>query len=1105
MDGHQREGNQFYADLHVHSKYSRATSRDGDLEHMAFWARKKGVSVLGTGDFTHPGWFEEIQGKLVASEPGLYRLRPDLERQVDEWLGGAPGTPVRFMLQVEISTIYKKDDRTRKVHHLIYVPDLQKAESVRESLARIGNIASDGRPILGLDSRHLLEITLEAGEGCYLVPAHIWTPWFAVLGSKSGFDQVEHCYGDLTPEIFALETGLSSDPPMNWRLSCLDRYSLVSNSDAHSPPKIGREACVFQTEMDYFAMRRALETGEGYGGTVEFFPEEGKYHYDGHRKCGVCLTPEQAREHDGRCPVCGKPLVLGVMHRVVELADRPDAPDEPPAHGAPFRSLIPLDEVLSEIQGVGPQSKAVQRRYEDLVSQLGSELFILESAPLEEVRRAGSTLLAEALSRMREGRVICSAGFDGQYGSIHLFTKDELRRGSSVGLLFELAEEEPCMVPGGEPTIPGEKERGPDDVVAPGSARRNGIPSCGMTADKPTAGTSAVGAADPGEIGQPGVPNTFTAQVEDTGSAPVSPDVFAGLDPEQWAAAEITRGPLLIVAGPGTGKTRTLTHRLARLIAEHGVPPEQCLAITFTRRAAGEMRARLEALLGERAARVPVMTFHALGLSILEEHGARLGLAQPVHVASRGECVRLLQKALGASEQKAARLLARISREKRRGPAGEPAPGVSPAPDDPEKAKALALYNKRLRAAHQVDFDDLVALPVGLLESNQDLADHYRSRYRWISVDEYQDVDRLQYRLIRLLAPPDGNLCAIGDPDQAIYGFRGSDVSHFQRFQEDYPSARTISLTRNYRSTRTIVDASLQVMEPASLITGRTLEARAQGPERIEIHECATDRAEAEFVVHTIEQMIGGHTFFSMDSGRVGIHEGEALSFGDFAVLYRTDAQAEPLVEAFARSGMPFQKRSHDALADQPGVQALVRAMEELPEGQTVADRLSEAAAQLGDADPQVAPALPALRLLAERHGENMHEFLCELALGVDVDLWDPGADRVALLTLHAAKGLEFPVVFLVGCEDGLTPLHWGSLDEAALAEERRLLFVGMTRAQDQLVLTHARKRRRHGKVQPCRPSPFLDDVQRHLLERRTHRARRKPARHPQQPTLFDL
>jgi ATP-dependent DNA helicase UvrD/PcrA len=265
----------FHADLHIHSKYSRATSKDCDLEHLAYWARKKGITVVGTGDFTHPVWLGELKETLVPAEPGLFRLRDDIARSVDERLPPSCNGQTRFMLSVEISTIYKKGELTRKVHHLVYVPDFAAADRFAARLARIGNIASDGRPILGLDSRHLLEIVLEASPDAYLVPAHIWTPWFAVLGSRSGFDTVAQCYGDLADHIFAVETGLSSDPAMNWRISFLDRYRLVSNSDAHSPPKLGREATLFDTDVDYFALRRALETGAGYVGTVEFFPEEG--------------------------------------------------------------------------------------------------------------------------------------------------------------------------------------------------------------------------------------------------------------------------------------------------------------------------------------------------------------------------------------------------------------------------------------------------------------------------------------------------------------------------------------------------------------------------------------------------------------------------------------------------------------------------------------------------------------------------------------------------------------------------------------------------------------------------------------------------------------
>jgi PHP family Zn ribbon phosphoesterase len=283
----------FRADLHVHSKYSRATSGDLDLEHLAFWAARKGIAVVGTGDCVHPAWLAELKAKLTPAGGGLFRLRPEIESGALKTLPPSCRASVRFMLSTEISTIYKKDERTRKIHHLIYAPDFAAVDRLAASLARIGNIGSDGRPILALNSRDLLEIALGSGPDTYLVPAHIWTPWFAALGSQSGFDSIEECYGDLAGHIFALETGLSSDPQMNWRISSLDRYRLTSNSDAHSPAKLGREATVFSCEPDYFAIKRALETGDGYKGTVEFFPEEGKYHLDGHRACGVRLEPRE--------------------------------------------------------------------------------------------------------------------------------------------------------------------------------------------------------------------------------------------------------------------------------------------------------------------------------------------------------------------------------------------------------------------------------------------------------------------------------------------------------------------------------------------------------------------------------------------------------------------------------------------------------------------------------------------------------------------------------------------------------------------------------------------------------------------------------------------
>ncbi|MER5648154.1 endonuclease Q family protein [Streptosporangium sp. NPDC002524] len=416
----------FHADLHIHSKYARACSRDSDLEHLTWWAQRKGIALMGTGDFTHPVWFEHLRENLVPAEPGLFRLRDeiDLDALGPRPTGVLPGQ-VRFMLSTEVSTIYRRGERTRKIHHLVYMPGFDEAAAFNARLDRIGNLSADGRPVLGMDSRALLEITLSSGDGAYLVPAHVWTPWFGVFGSKSGFDTIEECYGELSGHIFALETGLSSDPAMNWRVSALDRYRLVSHSDAHSPPMVGRETTVFETDLDYFAVLRALQTGTGYEGTTEFFPEEGKYHVDGHRRCDIRMDPEETRGRDGICPVCGKPLTVGVLSRVQELADRPEG--FRPEGVAGFRNLVPLPEIVGEILDVGPKSKKVLKEVDELTSALGPELRILEDVPVGDIA-AHSPPLAEAVGRLRRGEVIREPGYDGTYGVIRLFEPGELER-----------------------------------------------------------------------------------------------------------------------------------------------------------------------------------------------------------------------------------------------------------------------------------------------------------------------------------------------------------------------------------------------------------------------------------------------------------------------------------------------------------------------------------------------------------------------------------------------------------------------------------------------------------------------------------------------------
>jgi len=1086
----------FHADLHIHSRFSRACSKNCDAGTLAWWAARKGVTVVGTGDFTHPAWAAELAESLEPAEPGLLRLRPGLQAELERTTPASCDPRVRFMLSAEISTIYKRDGVTRKVHHLLYAPTFEAAGTITAALAKIGNLASDGRPILGLDSRHLLEITLNAGPGCYLVPAHIWTPWFAVLGSKSGFDAVDDCYLDLADHIFAVETGLSSDPPMNWMCSALDRYRLVSNSDAHSPPMIGREATTFGTGLDYFAMAEALRTGAGLAGTINFHPEGGRYHLDGHRKCGIRFEPSQTSAHAGTCPGCGKPLTIGVLHRVSELADRPTG--QQPAGAAGFLNLVSLPEIVGEIKGSGPKSKAVTAEMDRLVATFGPELRILCETDLAELGRAGGGLLAEAVARLRRGEAVKEAGYDGEYGVIRLLRPEDLAPSASLFDLPAAATEQPgAAVPAGAGPAP----RRDPETAGPGQAAAGWGP----------AGVSHAKRAAPATL-------------------------LDGLDPDQRAAAEAA-GPLMIIAGPGTGKTRTLTYRIAAQVTEHGRSPEACLTLTFTRRAARELRERLDALAPDQAGRLTVTTFHGLGLMILREHAARAGLTPDFAIAD--EQARLGVAAEVAGSQRAARQL------------------LAAAATDPERRAELG---KALAARDLVDFDGLVDLPVTLLGDDPALVDRLRGRWPLISVDEYQDIDASQYALLSLLSGDGAGLTVIGDPDQAIYGFRGADVGFFLRFGQDYPGATMVQLTRNYRSAPIIVAGALQAIAPATLVPGRILRAAgspgrpggaAPGARRgraaagsaptIIVHEASDEHGEAAWIAGAIDRLLGGSSFHSLDTGRADGHAAHGLALADIAVLYRTDAQSGPIGQALTRAGLPFQKRTHDLLQRRTAVPEIVHEMRLAGpaggdgDGGTVADRLAAAVRRLsgrGTADRAAAVDVMAagevLVPLARRCGADLDRFLTEIALGAEADALDPRADAITLLTLHAAKGLEFGAVFLAGCERGLLPL-WlpgaGTRGTAArgadggtqlqatgreaeggtelqatvhradggnvarrtepdLAEERRLLFVGMTRARAHLFLTSAARRHRHGTVTATGPSPFLAAISPTLFSR---------------------
>jgi DNA helicase-2/ATP-dependent DNA helicase PcrA len=1162
----------FIADLHVHSRYSRATAKNLDLENLYIAAQLKGVTVVGTGDFTYPAWFAEISEKLVAAEPGLFQLKEELARHCDAQVPESCRRPVRFVLVTEISNIYKKDGKTRKNHNLVFVPDLETAGQFSERLDKIGNIKSDGRPILGLDARDLLEILLETSETAFLIPAHIWTPWFSMLGSKSGFNSIAECFEDLTPHIFAVETGLSSDPAMNWRVSSLDGLTLVSNSDAHSPLNLGREANLFNTQLSYPAIKAALKTADPdqFLGTFEFYPEQGKYHADGHRGCNVSFWPETTLKHAGRCPACGKPLTLGVLYRVEELADRKAG--QIPAHRAPYYSIIQLEHILAEILQVGPGSKKIQQAYQSALNKLGSEFNILHHLEAEAIEQAGIPLLAEAVRRMRRGEIDVFPGYDGEYGRVRIFRDHERELLMGQRSLFKVSvPESPAAATRiknsrdlSAPHPAFLKKAPPDkDRPAPADFYRSHLKNRILVQDRGGAEFRTAGILEY-------VEDLKRGANKDIGIKDIFEMASSQLSDRQRLAVEHADGPLLIVAGPGTGKTRTLTMRIAYLITKKQVSPANILAVTFTRKAAREMQQRLRAILGEGCRLPLVATFHSLCFNILTE----LDPEKTESVVDEDERKVLLREAVkqvrnqgNRVAQKAQTLLDGIVAAKQQILDPE---DLTQGDNVTLEAQALAevyhRYQRLLSAQGLNDYEDLIFKVVRLLESDDKVAQRYRGRFRHVFVDEYQDINHGQYRIVRALAPGESsnrNLCVIGDPDQSIYGFRGSDAGYFTRFTDDYPAAAVIRLTRNYRSTTAIVDAAFQVIKKWRQHPGdaRTY-SQTDGVKTISILELAGAKTEARAIARVIAQMVGGTGFHSIDTGEVAdANLVSARSYREFAVLVRTHDQLRLIGEVFEQEGTPFQIASRQNAVKSRGVPELISALkmlegcgsdsdflqglsvigvglgkkaithfkswcvaqklslqqgllrarrfpiaglsrtqqqkisdfedklvlmrnESLP--MTVAEKLKFLAQmpQLGavvNTDFQSREAAGNLFALAEDFGNDAAGFLAGAALHTDTDAYLPAAEKVALMTMHAAKGLEFPVVFIAGCEDGLIPLNRGGTEPSDIAEERRLFYVAMTRAMEQLYLTRAKKRTIYGKLLNRSLSPFVADIEARL------------------------
>ncbi|MEW6429505.1 MAG: UvrD-helicase domain-containing protein [Thermodesulfobacteriota bacterium] len=1071
---------QYIADLHTHSPYSRATSKSGTLQGLFGWARLKGIHLVGSGDFTHPAWQQQLKEQLIPAEPGFFRLR---DEKVAMPLEAAPeAIDVRFTLSTEISCIYKKLGRVRKVHALILVPDFPSAERITARLAAIGNIESDGRPILGLDCRNLLEIVLSQAPGGFLVPAHIWTPWFSLFGSKSGFDSVEECFDDLAGHIFALETGLSSDPAMNRLVSALDRYALVSNSDCHSPAKLGREANRFSTGFDFFAMRAALAAPghTGFDGTIEFYPEEGKYHFDGHRKCGVCLDPHETMASGPVCPVCGRELTIGVHHRILELADR-----QTPVYGGTgpnFASLVPLPELLGEIRGCGPATRAVHEDYRRLIGRFGSEFNILLQTPVEDLR-AQAPLLGEAVARMRAGRVRRDPGYDGEFGTIKVFEEGELSRLRGQSSLF-------AMPP------PARKHQAPAATPA-------------LAADMPRA--LPVRAAAP--------PRTLNA--------------------EQQAAVDSAAPTILVTAGPGTGKTHTLVSRVRQRIERKLLPPAGAAVITFTNRAAAEVGERLaDALGGETAGAIFVGTFHRFCLFWLERLGRPLTV-----VGADGRqlllCRLFPDKTRRQRRQLDADITAALSLAAGNG-AGERAPDID-------------RYLAHLAGLDLIDLDAIVPVFADLLERDPEARRQVVARTAELYVDEFQDINHAQYRLVRALA---GGVAvfAIGDPDQAIYGFRGSDPRFFFSFRDEF-RPEEILLSRNYRSAAAIIEAAVAVIARNRRRSGLRLTAAGNETAHIEFQQAASAQAEAEHIVARIEEAMGGISHFSIDSGRGGDQDGGA-GFADIAILCRLNRLLPEIHAALSRRGIPVQTVGVEAFYTEPPLLPLylrllsasrfadngelaTLALETLSMTTADRDRLQEAALGRGDfftgAIAAVSPATAAgLELLSRQIEEDGRRFtglepaaaVGELLETLAIDpaaedgrrllrlaasfggsladfaghlrrhrretVYDPAAEAVALMTVHAAKGLEFPVVFVPGLEEGIFPRSTAGEEE--IEEERRLFYVALTRARQRLYLSAAGRRSLYGADERREISRFVGELPAGSLQRSERKRSARPA-----------
>lgn len=1061
----------YIADLHIHSRFSMATSRQLTIPHLAGWAMCKGINVLGTGDFTHPAWQAELEENLIFDEEsGLYRMKGAPDMPAGQ--GKIQAEPPLFCLQTEISSIYKRGGKSRRVHNLVFFKRLEDVKNFSKKLAQIGNIESDGRPILGLDSRDLLELVLETSDTGVCIPAHIWTPWFSLFGSKSGFDAIEECFGDLTDHIFALETGLSSDPAMNRLVSALDKYALVSNSDAHSGANLGREANLFAGSPSYdglfSSLRRAAKREpvagreEYFCGTLEIYPEEGKYHLDGHRNCHVVMTPEESAAHGNICPVCGKPLTIGVLHRVWELADRKKQPvlaNEPEVF-----PIIPLAAVFAQLGGVSSQSKAARTLYSRCLEGLGSELAVLAQLPVEQIKEYDS-FLAEAVRRIRTGELGLKGGYDGEFGTIELFSQEEMKEiAPAYAALCGRKRRSSAQV------LPVQKEKAAS--AAPLDAKK---------------GTKGEDRTDRGRKHAP--TGSFLEERERLRKKSDADSSCIRLSEEQEKACAHAGDPLLVLAGPGSGKTRVLTERMVRLL-EKGTDPSSVIALTFSRKAAQEMEERVQSRLP--AVSLPFCgTFHAFAWKIIKK-------AHPDAVLlSDQQSSALLEKAMsetmpmtGKSERRRLADCFWLRREQ-----------CLQGGENPAEMAVAERYAalKKEGGQHVFDFTDLLEQFTASLEAKA-----ISLSYEHVLVDEVQDLSLLQLRMLKALLPQDGTgFFGIGDPEQAVYAFRGAARDIAAQLAEIWPGLRVQGLTMSYRSSQKVLDAAGYAAGHAvgtdrpHMKAARTLSAELTGYEAPD--KGLEERGVANQIAHLLPKT--SHTLLDEQEGSHGHALEGALLPSDIAVLVRLKAQIPSLARALSRRGIPVQMPSMALFWQDETMERILGWLGmQLGKGHLSFGLAPYAGVQKNTVSPaELVPLIVkekladmsffqsdawAMLVKAYAQAGSWEQLFQDILWQKEVDCLQSKAQSVRILTMHAAKGLEFRAVFIPGFNDGIMPLDRMLLkgggpgispDEEA--EERRLLYVAMTRASEAVFVSWSAKRHLYGRELELKPSRFWDSM----------------------------